>query len=91
MPGYQYLRKGIMAFKKIDFASLNDKRRAPKADNKTIVASAPRDFADAELIEAGLAKALELLAINDETTDAGTDNDDEAVKPADDVDRKSVV
>lgn len=74
-----------MAFK-IDFASLNDKRRAPKADNKTIVASAPRDFADAELIEAGLAKALELLAINDdEITDAGTDGDDEAVKPADDV------
>lgn len=70
-----------MAFKKIDFASL----RAPKADNKTIIASAPRDFADAELIEAGLAKALELLAINDEITDAGTDDDDEAVKPADDV------
>lgn len=75
-----------MAFKKFNFASLNDKR-APKADNKTIVASAPRDFADTELIEAGLAKALELLAINDEITDAGTDgnDNDEAVKPADDV------
>lgn len=73
-----------MAFKKkIDFASLS--KRGPKADNKTIIASAPRDFADAELIEAGLAKALELLAINDEITDAGTDDDDEAVKPADDV------
>ena len=71
-----------MAFKKkIDFASLS--KRGPKADNKTIIASAPRDFADAELIEAGLAKALELLAINDAGTDAGTD--DEAVKPADDV------
>lgn len=71
-----------MAFKKkIDFASLS--KRGPKADNKTIIASAPRDFADAELIEAGLAKALELLAINDEITDAGAD--DEAVKPADDV------
>ena len=68
-----------MAFKKIDFASLS--KRGPKADNKTIIASAPRDFADAELIEAGLAKALELLAI----TDAGTDDDNEAVKPADDV------
>lgn len=77
-----------MAFKKIDFASLNSKR-APKADNKTIIASAPRDFGDTELIEAGLAKALELLAINDEITDAGTDDGtddgDEAVKPADDV------
>ena len=68
-----------MAFKKIDFASLS--KRGPKADNKTIIASAPCDFADAELIEAGLAKALELLAI----TDAGTDDDNEAVKPADDV------
>lgn len=67
----------------IDFASLLNDKRAPKADNKTIVASAPCDFADAELIEAGLTKALELLAIND----AGTDDDDndEAVKPADDV------
>ena len=73
-----------MAFKKkIDFASLS--KRGPKADNKTIIASAPRDFADAELIEAGLAKALELLEINDEVTDAGTGDDDEAVKPADDV------
>lgn len=68
-----------MAFKKIDFASLS--KRGPKADNKTIIASAPCDFADAELIEAGLAKALGLLAI----TDAGTDDDNEAVKPADDV------
>lgn len=35
-----------MAFKKkIDFASLS--KRGPKADNKTIIASAPRDFADA--------------------------------------------